>query len=142
MSELRVFGVRHHGPGTARALLAGLAAFTPDCVLVEGPPDADDLIPWLAHPALELPVALLVYRPDAPQRAVFYPFAVFSPEYRALRYALDHGAAAGFMDLPLSLIHICAQRPEARPWSQTRSRCWRLTVSCRRPTMSQSSATG
>ena len=100
MAELRVFGVRHHGPGTARALLAGLAAFAPDCVLVEGPPDADALIPWLAHPALELPVALLVYRPDAPQRAVFYPFAVFSPEYRALRYALDTGAAAGCMDLP------------------------------------------
>ena len=102
MSEgvLRVFGVRHHGPGSARALLAALAAFAPDCVLVEGPPDADALIPWLAHPALEPPVALLVYRPEAPQRATFYPFAVFSPEYQALRFALERGAAAGFMDLP------------------------------------------
>ena len=121
MSELRVFGVRHHGPGTARALLAGLAAFTPDCVLVEGPPDADDLIPWLAHPALELPVALLVYRPDAPQRAVFYPFAVFSPEYRALRYALDHGAAAGFMDLPRRhtlAIDYPAAMPPGEPFRQ------------------------
>ena len=60
--ELRVFGVRHHGPGSARALRAALAAFAPDCVLVEGPPDADELIPWLIHPALALPVALLVYR--------------------------------------------------------------------------------
>jgi len=98
--EVRVFGIRHHGPGSARALLAALADFTPDCVLVEGPPDADDLIPWLDHPALVLPVALLVYRPDEPRRATFYPFAVFSPEFQALRYALEAGAAAGFMDLP------------------------------------------
>lgn len=99
-SEVRVYGVRHHGPGSARALLAALAGFAPDCVLVEGPPDADALIPWLAHPALILPVALLVYCPDEPRRATFYPFAHFSPEYRALRYALDHDVAVGFMDLP------------------------------------------
>ncbi len=98
--ELRVFGVRHHGPGSARALRAALASYAPDCVLVEGPPDADDLIPWLAHPALELPAALLVYCPDEPRRATFYPFAVFSPEVQALYYALRHGAAVGFMDLP------------------------------------------
>jgi hypothetical protein len=100
VAELRLFGVRHHGPGTARALLAGLAAFEPDCVLVEGAPDADSIIPWLAHPALVMPVALLVYRPDDPRRAVFYPFAGFSPEYRALLFALERGIAAGFMDLP------------------------------------------
>ena len=99
-AELRVFGVRHHGPGTARALLAELAAFEPDCVLVEGPPDADGLIHWLAHPAMLMPVALLVYRPDEPKRGQFYPFAAFSPEYRALRFALERGAAAAFMDLP------------------------------------------
>lgn len=99
-AELRLFGVRHHGPGTARALLAGLKSFGPDCVLVEGAPDADGVIPWLAHPALVMPVALLVYRPDEPRRAVFYPFAAFSPEYRALRFALERGIAAGFMDLP------------------------------------------
>lgn len=102
MSEavLRVFGVRHHGPGSARALRAALTDYAPDCVLVEGPPDADALITWLAHPALELPVALLVYCPDEPRRATFYPFATFSPEYRALRYALEHDVAVGFIDLP------------------------------------------
>lgn len=99
-AELRVFGIRHHGPGSARALLAALAGFAPDCVLVEGPPDADDLIRWLDHPALEMPVALIVYCPDEPQRGTFYPFADFSPEYQALRYALAAGATAGFMDLP------------------------------------------
>ena len=99
-AELRVFGVRHHGPGSARALLAALEAFGPDCVLVEGPPDADDLIPWLDHPALVMPVALLVYCPDEPRKAQVYPFAVFSPEFQALRFALEANVAVGFMDLP------------------------------------------
>ncbi len=120
-AELRVFGVRHHGPGSARALLAALAAFAPDCVLVEGPPDADDLIPWLAHPALEPPVALLVYRPDEPRRATFYPFAVFSPEYQALRFALERGAAVGFMDLPRRhtlATDVAAAMPSAEMFNQ------------------------
>ena len=120
-AELRVFGVRHHGPGSARALLAALAAFAPDCVLVGGPPDADDLIPWLAHPALEPPVALLVYRPDEPRRATFYPFAVFSPEYQALRFALERGAAVGFMDLPRRhtlATDVAAAMPSAEMFNQ------------------------
>ena len=36
-----VFGVRHHGPGSARSLRRALDALQPDVVLVEGPPDAD-----------------------------------------------------------------------------------------------------
>ena len=37
---LHIFGVRHHGPGSARSLRAALDAARPDIVLVEGPPDA------------------------------------------------------------------------------------------------------
>jgi hypothetical protein len=90
-----------------------LESLAPDCVLVEGPPDADELIHWLGHPALVLPVALLIYRPDVPlpdgpqlaqqraqQRATFYPFAIFSPELQAIRFALERGSAVRFMDLP------------------------------------------
>lgn len=98
-ADLRVYGVRHHGPGSARALVAALQAFAPDCVLVEGPPDADELIAWIDHPALEMPAALLVYRPDEPQRGAFYPFADYSPELQAVRYAVANGVEAAFMDL-------------------------------------------
>ena len=44
---VRVLGVRHHGPGSARALASALEAYRPDCVLVEGPADADDLLAWV-----------------------------------------------------------------------------------------------
>ena len=46
------------------------------------------------------PVALLTYVPDEPARAAFYPFARFSPEWRAMRHALDRDVPVRFMDLP------------------------------------------
>jgi len=100
---VRVFGIRHHGPGSARSLLSALEAMGPDAVLVEGPPDAEDVLPLLARPEMVPPVALLVYPPDAPQDATFYPFAGFSPEWQALRYALGRGVTARFVNLPRSL---------------------------------------
>jgi hypothetical protein len=46
------------------------------------------------------PVALLIYAPDAPRQAVYYPFALFSPEWQALHYGLSNGIPVRFMDLP------------------------------------------
>ena len=43
-AEIRVFGIRHHGPGSARAVLQALAEFEPDTVLIEGPSDADPVL--------------------------------------------------------------------------------------------------
>ena len=100
---VRVFGIRHHGPGSARSLRRSLEALVPDLVLVEGPPDADAVLPLAADPAMQPPVALLVYRPDAPRRAVFYPFAEFSPEWQAIRFAQERSLPVRFMDLPLTI---------------------------------------
>ena len=74
----------------------------PDVVLVEGPPDADEALRWVKTTEMRPPVALLVYRPDAPQRAAYYPFAVYSPEWQALRYAGEQDVPVRFMDLPLA----------------------------------------
>jgi hypothetical protein len=101
--NVRVFGIRHHGPGSARSLLSALEDMGPDAVLVEGPPDASGVLPLLVRPEMVPPVALLVYPPDAPQDATFYPFAGFSPEWQALRYALERGVTTRFVDLPRSL---------------------------------------
>jgi len=103
MPEIRLFGIRHHGPGSARSLQAALDAFRPDCILVEGPPDADALIDLAAHAEMAPPVALLVYRPDRPRTCAFFPFAAFSPEWVALRHGLAAGAAIRFIDLPQAI---------------------------------------
>jgi hypothetical protein len=95
-----IFGIRHHGPGSAKSLLKSLQDLQPDIVLVEGPADATEMLPWLAHQDMEPPVALLVYRPDNPKRAGFFPFAVFSPEWQGIQYALRETIPVRFMDLP------------------------------------------
>ena len=73
---------------------------------------ATTLLPLPAHEAMRPPVALLVYAPDEPRRAVYYPFAAFSPEWQAMRYALAHGVPVRFMDLPQA--HQLARRRESR----------------------------
>ncbi len=95
-----IFGIRHHGPGSARSLQHALAALAPDAVLVEGPPDAAEVLPLAADPSMHPPCALLIYAPHAPRHAVYYPFAEFSPEWQALQYAAKHQISARFMDLP------------------------------------------
>ena len=101
-ATLHLFGIRHHGPGCARSLLRALEQIRPDCVLVEGPPEADDLLALVADTAMAPPVALLGYCPDEPRLAVYHPFAVFSPEWQALCWAAENGATARFIDLPLT----------------------------------------
>ncbi|MEW2621087.1 DUF5682 family protein [Streptomyces sp. NPDC048106] len=95
-----LLGVRHHGPGSARAVRAALDAARPATVLIEGPPEADALIPLAADPDLRPPVALLAHAVDEPGRSAFWPFAGFSPEWVAVRWALEHGVPARFIDLP------------------------------------------
>ncbi|WP_236052918.1 DUF5682 family protein [Streptomyces musisoli] len=95
-----LLGVRHHGPGSARAVRAALDAARPAAVLIEGPPEADALIPLAADPGLRPPVALLAHAVDEPGRSAFWPFAEFSPEWVAIRWALEQGVPARFIDLP------------------------------------------
>ncbi|MFE2421365.1 DUF5682 family protein [Streptomyces hokutonensis] len=95
-----LLGVRHHGPGSARAVRAALAATQPRVVLIEGPPEADALIPLAAEEDMRPPVALLAHAVDEPGRSAFWPLAEFSPEWVAIRWALEHGVPARFIDLP------------------------------------------
>ncbi|GAA0744548.1 DUF5682 family protein [Ideonella azotifigens] len=95
------FGIRHHGPGSARSLLRAFEALQPDCVLVEGPPEAEGVLSAVLAEGMQPPVALLSYCPDAPRQAVYHPFAEFSPEWQALRWGLTAGVPARFIDLPL-----------------------------------------
>ncbi|MGW7405144.1 DUF5682 family protein [Streptomyces sp. NPDC054833] len=95
-----LLGVRHHGPGSARAVRAALDAARPRAVLLEGPPEADALIPLAADEDMRPPVALLAHAVEEPGRSAFWPLAEFSPEWVAIRWALEHGVPVRFIDLP------------------------------------------
>ncbi|HNJ43937.1 MAG TPA: DUF5682 family protein, partial [Acidobacteriota bacterium] len=99
-SGVQILGIRHHGPGSARSVRQALEAMQPDIILVEGPPDGDSILPLLTHAEMKPPVALLIYAVDDPKQAVFYPFAVFSPEWQAIQFGLKHEIPVRFMDLP------------------------------------------
>jgi len=98
--RVRVFGIRHHGPGSARSVRQGLEEFSPDVLLIEGPSDADPLVMLAASESMEPPIALLAYATGEPSKAAFWPFAVFSPEWQALKWAASNGVQARFCDLP------------------------------------------
>jgi hypothetical protein len=97
---VEVLGIRHHGPGSARSLIAALEEYQPDAVLIEGPADADPLLRWVLADGMTPPIALLGYAPDRPQIAAFWPYAVFSPEWQAMTFALRRGIEVAFCDLP------------------------------------------
>jgi hypothetical protein len=107
-----LYGVRHHGPGSARSVRAALAEQRPDVVLIEGPPEADALVPLAADPQMRPPVALLGYVPGEAGQAAFWPFAAFSPEWQAIRYALAAGVPVRFCDLPAA--HHLAMRGDGQ----------------------------
>jgi hypothetical protein len=101
-STLHLFGIRHHGPGSARSLLQGLQTLQPDVILIEGPPEAEAILPLLIHTQMQPPVAMLLYVPDTPHLATYYPLAKFSPEWQALQFGLQQQIPLRFMDLPQS----------------------------------------
>ena len=94
--SVHILGIRHHGPGSARSVAAALAELQPDLVLIEGAPELDALVPLAGHPELVPPVAGLVYAVESPRRAAFYPLAVFSPEWVALQWAVEHRVEVHF----------------------------------------------
>ena len=54
----------------------------------------------LADAAMAPPVTLLTYATDDPALAIFWPFAVYSPEYQAVRWAVSNSVPVSFIDVP------------------------------------------
>lgn len=111
---VHIFGIRHHGPGSARNVLNALEEIRPDIVLVEGPPEGEHLLEWAPHNDMRPPVAMLAYVPDDPQNAAFYPFVEFSPEWQAIRYALRQRIPVRLMDMPLAHQMAFSKEEQAR----------------------------
>jgi hypothetical protein len=99
-----IMGIRHHGPGSARSVVAELDRLKPAAILIEGPADADPLLALAADPGMVPPVALLAYAQDEPRVSAFWPFAVFSPEWQALTWAGAYGVPVRFCDLPAATV--------------------------------------
>jgi hypothetical protein len=102
-ADIHYYGIRHHGPGSCKRLLAALERLQPQKVLIEGPADCAELLPLLASKEMRPPVALLAYAAERPECAIYYPFADYSPEYQACRWALQAGRELHYLDLPVNI---------------------------------------
>lgn len=117
-SPLVCFPVRHHSPACAFHLERTLETYRPNCVLIEGPENANFLIPLLAHRESKAPLALYYALRDetgllgekGEQYKCYYPFLDCSPELTALRWAVREGVPAKFIDLPYGQILLSTRR--------------------------------
>ena len=108
------FPIRHHSPACAWHLKKAVAAYEPDCILIEGPENAQEQIRVLAHPETKAPVALYYFYKDSKgllsedkeDHRCYYPFLDSSPELVAMREAEALGIPARFIDLPYGEILI------------------------------------
>ncbi|MFJ3159977.1 vWA domain-containing protein [Streptomyces kanasensis] len=103
-----LIGVRHHAPSLAAVVPALLEEAAPDVLLVELPAEMGEWLPWLAHEGTHAPVALAAVPGgrggpgEGGAAPAFYPFADFSPELVAVRWAARHGVPVVACDLPLA----------------------------------------
>ena len=98
-----IFGVRHLSPAGSWHLLQLLQDTQPDLVLVEGPSDLSDQLIHICARDTKPPIAIMAYSETVPIRTILYPFAVYSPEYQAIKWAYGNERVCRFMDLPSSV---------------------------------------
>ncbi|WP_116126072.1 DUF5682 family protein [Lewinella sp. IMCC34183] len=108
--QFRTFGIRHHGPGSARRLRSVLTHWRPDLILLEMPADSQPALRQLTTQGMRPPLALVLYDARDIERASFFPFARFSPEYQAVAWAAEQGVEVRPIDLPAK--HFLAVREE------------------------------
>jgi hypothetical protein len=100
---IHILGIRHHGVGSARHVHQQLAAIEPDIILVEGPPELTEVFSAVGNEELVPPVAIMVYNTGEPKQSVFYPFAEYSPEWVAIKFANQHKIPVRALDLPAAV---------------------------------------
>ena len=108
------FPVRHHSPVCSWHLKEAIRQYEPDCILVEGPDNANELIPVLTHPDTKPPLAIYYsYRDknayiseEKEDYKCYYPFLSCSPELVALNCAKEREIYSEFIDLPYAEILI------------------------------------
>lgn len=95
-----IFGIRHLSPAGAWHLRKLLDEVMPQIVLIEGPGDFTEELPYLNNKLTKPPVAVMAYTNETPIHTILYPFAEYSPEYQAVLWAHENQREYRFIDLP------------------------------------------
>ncbi len=113
------FPIRHHSPVCSVQLKRVVEQYAPDCILIEGPENANDIIKYLADNETMFPAALYyTYKdnnslvkseniennqqdgsPNIKSYSCYYPVLEYSPELVAIKLASELGIKARFIDM-------------------------------------------
>lgn len=108
------FPVRHHSPACSYHLKKVIETYKPEAILIEGPSNANHLIPTLVHEESKTPLSIYYAYSDSERLLdeekgkymCYYPFLDFSPEFTAIKRASEKNIHAEFIDLPYEQILI------------------------------------
>jgi len=117
MAEIILLPVRHHSPACALHVSKMIESIRPAAILVEGPDNANSLVPVMVHEDTKAPFAIYYSYHDITGRIsqekehyrCYYPFLDYSPELAALREGKRLGIPTAFIDLPYGDILAASQ---------------------------------
>lgn len=109
--KVMYYPVRHHSPACALHLQRTIEHYLPDLILIEGPADSMQLLPYIADSASEPPFCIYYSYDDKEGKVseekekyrAYYPFLSYSPELVAIREADKRQIPIRFIDLPYAL---------------------------------------
>ncbi len=111
------FPIRHHSPACSYHLLKCMEEYKPECILIEGPEGANEMLDVMTDGDTEAPFAIYYSYMDSKGYVskekeaykCYYPFLDYSPELVAARYGVKQGANTAFFDLPYAEILIASE---------------------------------
>ncbi len=112
---IHILGIRHHGVGSAKMVRKRLEELKPDMILIEGPPELDEVLPFIGVSGLQPPVSIMIYNEKDSSKSTFYPYASFSPEWVAAAFANQHKIPVRSMDLPANVSLATVFRQDQKP---------------------------
>ncbi|QZY56178.1 DUF5682 family protein [Crassaminicella profunda] len=114
------FPVRHHSPACSYHLKKTIEKYKPQIILIEGPSNANHLIPSLTHEDSQTPLSIYyTYSDDKgllgekkDKYMCYYPFLDYSPEYVAMKIGWNLNIPTVFIDFPYEEILINSKEGE------------------------------
>ncbi len=106
-AEIMLLPVRHHSPACSMQIQRIIRKWEPTAVLVEGPDNANALLPLMVHEDTKAPFAIYYAYHDKAGKIskekehykCYYPFLDYSPELAAFRTGKRLGIETAFIDL-------------------------------------------
>lgn len=107
MAEIKLLPVRHHSPACAVHIKSTIEQYQPEIVLIEGPENANALLPVIADAETKAPFAIYYSYHDKTgciseekeHYKCYYPYLDYSPELVAVREGTRRGMTVAFIDL-------------------------------------------